>query len=284
MKKIFVLVFALTLLLSGCSYIDLGNETSTSISTTEPLVTDFSGRVVPVFNDVDISHLDPGLFIKNENGRITYNSPQVQTLCGIDVSNHQGEIDWDAVATDGVDFAYIRIGYRGYGAKGIMEIDERFESNYNEARRVGIKVGVYFYSQATNEAEAIEEAEFVLEILDGRELDYPIAYDWEYAENDNARTNGMTGSQITLCAKAFCDEINNSGREVIIYFNCEIGYFEYDLNILNKHNFWLAEYKDLPSFLYRYSIWQYSCTGKVNGINGNVDLNIEFLPIPEIHG
>lgn len=280
MKQILIVFSIFTLLLCSCSF-NIDKPDNTDISTTEPALTDFGGLVIPVYENVDVSQLNPNLFSFNENGRMEYLDSSVKTLCGIDVSNHQGEIDWDAVASDGVDYAILRIGYRGYGAKGILGADESFERNYEEAKRAGLKVGVYFYSQAISADEAREEARFVLETLGDRELDYPVAYDWEYVDNDTARTDFMTGEKITACAAAFCEEVENAGREVIIYFNCSIGYFDYDLSVLNDYDFWLAEYNKLPTFFYKYTMWQYSCTGTVEGIDGNVDLNISLVDYSE---
>ena len=109
-------------------------------------------------------------------------------------------------------------------------------------------IGVYFYSQAVNTQEAVEEAQFVLEALGDLELSYPVAYDWEYVDAEEARTKDMTSEQITECAKAFCEEIEKAGRRAIVYFNCEIGYFEFDLKALESYDFWLAEYEKYPSF------------------------------------
>lgn len=283
MKKILTIFFVFLFLLNGCAF-NTGTQTEIKTSTTEPPLTDYGGMIIPVYENVNVSQLDPELFYLDENGRMQYNFSQsqefsgtAQALCGIDVSNHQGFIDWDAVASDGIDYVMLRIGYRGYGTKGILGLDESFYRNYEEATRVGLKVGVYFYSQAVNEEEAREEAQFVLSSLGNLHLDYPIAYDWEYVDNDTARTDNLTGKQITQCAAAFCDEIKKNGREVIIYFNCSIGYFDYDLSLLNNYDFWLAEYNNFPTFYYKYTMWQYSCTGNVAGINGNVDLNISIV-------
>lgn len=171
----------------------------------------------------------------------------------------------------------LRVGYRGYGQKGIMGKDDKFDSNYEGAKKAGLKVGAYFFSQATNESEAREEADFVLDAVRDCPLDYPIAYDWEFVDNDEARTNGMTSEDITVCAKAFCEAIKSAGKVPVIYFNCETGYFNYDLPQVKDYDFWLAEYYDTPSFYYNYKMWQYSKTGSVDGISGDVDMNISIV-------
>ena len=197
-------------------------------------------------------------------------------MTGIDVSVFQGDINWEEVAADGIDFVILRIGYRGYGSKGIMGIDDNFYVNYDGAVKAGLKVGAYFYSQAVNAEEAREEAQFVLSALGDRVLEFPIVYDWEYVDNDVARTKDMTSAQITECAVNFCDEIEKSGRDVMIYFNREIGYFEYDLAKISDYAFWLAEYCEYPTFIYKFDMWQYTDSGSVNGIDTKVDINIYF--------
>lgn len=273
MKKILILIVAITIMLSGCSFILL-DEPGTEYKS--PYATDINGELVPVHDDVDESILDPTLFYADESGRMKYADATRTALTGIDVSVFQGDVDWEAVAADGIDFVILRIGYRGYGSKGIMGIDDNFYKNYDGAVNAGLKVGAYFYSQATNAEEAREEARYVLSALGDRELQMPVVYDWEYVDNAEARTADMTSAQITECAVNFCNEIELSGREVMIYFNREIGYFEYDLALINGYDFWLAEYCEYPTFIYKFNMWQYTDSGSVNGINGNVDMNIYF--------
>lgn len=278
MKRIFVLFVISAVTLCSCSF-SLFNEAETTTTTeyVSPYATDINGQLVPKHEDVSESALDPMLFDFDENGRAIYKDTEQKIITGIDVSVFQGDIDWNAVAEDGIDFVMLRIGYRGYGEKGIMGIDDRFYQNYNGASAVGLDVGVYFYSQAINAQEAVEEAQFVLDSLGDLELAYPVAYDWEHVEDDAARTKDMTNEKITECAKAFCEEIEKAGRKAIIYFNCEIGYFEYDLKKVENYDFWLAEYENYPSFVYDYKMWQYTDKGSVAGINGDVDLNISTV-------
>lgn len=275
MKKSLVLIVAVSILLSGCSFIfsdepEGGNNL--------PYATDINGDFVPVHDDVDESALDPKLFYAAENGRMKYSDETRTFLTGIDVSVFQGDINWEEVASDGIDFVILRIGYRGYGSKGIMGIDDNFYKNYGGAVNAGLKVGAYFYSQATNAEEAREEARYVLSALGDRELQMPVVYDWEYVDNAEARTAQMTSEQITECAVNFCNEIELSGREVMIYFNREIGYFEYDLASISGYDFWLAEYSEYPTFIYKFNMWQYTDSGTVKGISSRVDMNIYFPP------
>ena len=273
MKKLLLLIVAVSIILSGCAFI-FPSEPVTEYES--PYATDINGDFVPVHDDVDESALDPMLFYKDENGRMQYSDTTRTYLTGIDVSVFQGNINWEEVKADGIDFVILRIGYRGYGSKGIMGIDDKFYENYDGAVSAGLKVGAYFYSQATNAAEAREEAQYVLAALGDRELQMPVVYDWEYVDNAEARTANMTSEQITECAVNFCNEIELSGRDVMIYFNREIGYFEYDLASINGYDFWLAEYCDYPTFIYKFNMWQYTDSGTVKGINSTVDMNIWF--------
>ncbi len=283
MKKYIKIIAVLTVALLVCTVCAFGAyrvvkrlNSSTGI-TTEPPVTDISGRIIPNHTDIAKSVLSPEFFVRDGKGRMTYSDSSVKTYTGIDVSVFQGDIDWDAVKNDGIDFVMLRVGYRGYGQKGIMGKDDKFDSNYEGAKKAGLKVGAYFFSQAANESEAREEAAFVLDAVRDCPLDYPIAYDWEFVDNDEARTNGMTSEDITVCAKAFCEAIKSAGKVPVIYFNCETGYFNYDLPQVKDYDFWLAEYYDTPSFYYNYKMWQYSKTGSVDGISGDVDMNISIV-------
>lgn len=250
----------------------------------EPEVsTNTYGREIPAYTNVDVSPFDPQLFVADENGRYRYADSSVASYTGIDVSTFQGEIDWAAVKNDGIDFAMLRVGYRGYGKEGKLGEDDRFRSNYENAKNAGIHVGVYFFSQATTPAEAAEEAEFVLNLIRDCEISYPVAYDWEAIDYDTARTDGMTTEQITDCAVAFCDTISKNGYPVLIYFNRELGYYNYDLSKVSSYHFWLAEYLEAPTFVYDYKIWQYSKEGTVAGINGSVDLNISLFDFSTLY-
>lgn len=196
---------------------------------------------------------------------------------GVDVSVFQGDIDWEQVKAAGYEFAILRIGYRGYGEEGTLNADEKFEQNLENARKAGIDVGVYFFSQAVNEEEAKEEADFVLEHLKGKELQMPVVYDPEHILEDEARTDGVTGEQFTQNAKVFCKEIEEAGYDAMIYSNMLWEAYELDLEKLLDYPVWYADYEELPQTPYRFSMWQYSSTGSVTGIEGNVDLNIQLL-------
>ena len=213
------------------------------------------------------------------SGAVTYTQDGRQARQGIDVSFYQEEIDWQAVAGDGIDFAILRLGYRGY-TQGGLNVDARFEAYLQGARAAGLQVGVYFFSQALTPEEAREEARFVLDTLDGRALDYPVFFDWEFiTHDDQARTHGMDGETLTQCAAAFCQEIEAGGYTPALYFNRDMGYLFFDLSRLDQYSFWLADYDSTPDFYYHFGLWQYTHTGRVAGIEGDVDRNLDFSPV-----
>lgn len=242
----------------------------------EPETVTIGGQEVEIDRDLPQSSLEEEHFTKNEDGTITYSG---QALYGIDVSAHQGEIDWAAVAADGVEFAFLRIGYRGYSA-GALNLDEQFEANLTGARSQDIPVGIYFFSQAINEEEAREEARQVLSWLADKGVEGCfVAYDWEHIENDSARTDEVTGETVTACARAFCETVQDGGYKPMLYCNGMLGYLSYDLTQLTDLPLWYAEYEDYPSYAYEVTVWQYSESGTVSGIEGGVDRNIWFQDV-----
>ena len=199
-------------------------------------------------------------------------------VLGVDVSDLQGEIDWEAVRQDGVEFAILRIGYRGY-TKGGLFVDDRFAANYVSARKAGLRVGVYFYSQAITQEEAVEEARYVLELLDGVTLELPVYFDWESNPNfSERRTTGYAGDAVGQWALAFCREIERGGYAAGVYFNQRYGYSIMHLENLTDYSFWIAEYQDWQSFSYAADLWQFTGQGAVEGIKTVVDLNLMYAP------
>lgn len=195
------------------------------------------------------------------------------TVTGIDVSSHQGKIDWQRVADAGVEFAFIRIGYRGYES-GALQNDVFVDLNLRGARDAGIAVGAYFFSQAVTVAEAKEEAEFALQILGGFALDLPLVYDWEYV-SQTARTAGVDKAVLTACTVAFCETVETAGYRPMVYFNsAQVKML--DMQQLQKYPWWLAKYDMAQEFPCRADLWQYTNQGTVPGINGNVDIDLMF--------
>ena len=236
----------------------------------------FRDRILLVRKDVPLNVYQKDAYWY-ENDRLFYFDGETEAAFGIDVSYAQDEIDWAKVKSDGVSFAMLRIGFRGY-SEGLIVTDNFFEQNISGASEVGIDTGVYFFSQALNEKEAREEAKWVIETLKGYKLTYPVVFDWEfYWGIEEARTNNMDSETLTSCAIAFCDEIEKAGYTPMIYFNMSLGYLYYDLSEMQKYDFWLAELGEPPIFHYNFQMLQYSHTGKVDGIEGEVDLNISFI-------
>ena len=195
---------------------------------------------------------------------------------GIDVSVYQENIDWNAVKASGVDFVMIRVGYRGYGQAGNMKLDANFVQNIEGAQAAGLDCGVYFFSQAITREEAVEEAKFVLEALKGYTLTYPVAFDTEYYPLDEARTNqaGLTDADRTDFAIDFCETIRAAGYYPTIYANKSWLLDDMEISRLADWDIWLAHYTNQTDFQYPYQMWQYSESGQVPGVAGNVDVNV----------
>lgn len=208
--------------------------------------------------------------------QVAYYGHDAYAVQGIDVSEFQGDIDWQAVADSGIGFAYIRAGYRGYNA-GTIGADERFLTNLSGARAAGIKVGAYFFSQAITADEAAEEAAYTVKLLNGTKLDLPIMFDWETVSDSSARTNGLDGETVTACAEAFCKTAKKAGYEAGIYLSRQQGYYVYDLSRLSDYTFWVADPNPSPDFYYRMDVWQYDFEGDVPGIGIITDRNMMFL-------
>ena len=215
--------------------------------------------------------------IQNKDGFKNYVvDNQVTSFRGIDVSSFQGTIDWNKVKAAGVDFAMIRVGYRGYGT-GAMMLDDNFDVNIQGALDAGIKVGVYFFSQAITEEEAVEEARFVLEHIKDYDITYPVAYDMELITHDTARTDTLTGRQITDHTIAFCEAIKSAGYKTCVYSNRRTLILKLDLSRLTAYDTWYAAYVGYPDYPYDFKMWQFTDSGSVDGIEGNVDINISFI-------
>lgn len=232
--------------------------------------------VIPSVENIEINKYDNNNFAKDENGFMVYTENGVVTSSiGLDLSELQGNVDFYALKEQNIEFVILRIGGRGYGQAGTLYADSRFDEYYQGAKNAGLKVGAYFFSQATSKEEAKAEAEYALSLLNGRALDFPLAYDWEIMEGvSDARTNGMDKNVITDCAVAFCETVKSAGYKPLIYINTSLIYQTYDVEKIKDYDLWHAEYTDTPSLYYDFTIWQYSNQGQVDGINTNVDLNI----------
>ncbi len=234
-------------------------------------------QYVKVNNDIERHEYDLSAFVKNDKNYLIY-APNGTQNCkvGVDVSKHNKKVDWHKVKEAGIDFAMIRIGYRGYGTGKILK-DETFDWNMSGTLVAGIPRGVYFYSQAISYEEGVEEAEFVLKHLKGYSLQYPIVLDTEDAENEGARTNELTVHQRMQACQGFLDTITEAGHEAMVYANKRWFVLNLDVGQIKDYEWWYAQYNDTPSFPYVFRMWQYTAKGHVDGIEGDVDLNIEFV-------
>lgn len=285
MKKLFSIILFVTIIFvfSACrGSDDIPSPTTTEPTTEKNYYIDGNGWAVPIYESVEQAEFDPRNFSLDENGRISYNDKTISTATGVDLSAFQGYIDWEKVACDGIDFVILRAGCRGWGPSGLIYEDDMFNSYYENARAVGLDVGVYFYSQAVTNEEAKNEAEFVLSLIYDKEITYPIAFDWERPDDSEsetkARTANINSDQVSEFASVFCKTIKAAGYEPVIYFSCADGYSLFNLEKISDYEFWIAEYDDAPKFYYNYKIWQYSCEGSVDGISQKVDLNICMNP------
>ena len=193
---------------------------------------------------------------------------------GIDVSSHQGNIDWTSVKAAGINFAIIRVGYRGSQTGALVE-DSCFKKNIQGATANGINVGVYFFTQATTEAEAVEEASMALTLCSGYNLSYPIFVDTENGSGA-ARANGLDKGTRTACVAAFCKTIANGGRKAGVYASKSWYNNKIDASAFSNYFIWVAQYNTTCNYKGKYNMWQYSSKGSVPGIKGNVDVNIAY--------
>ena len=192
---------------------------------------------------------------------------------GIDVSKYQGNIDWGAVAASGINFAIIRVGYRGSSSGALIQ-DPNFKKNISGATKAGIKVGLYFFTQAVNEAEAVEEASMAMSLASGYKVTYPIFIDTESASN--GRANGLSKSARTAVVKAFCQTVRNGGYKAGVYASKSWYANQLNASALNGYCIWVAQYNSSCTYSGKYDMWQYSSKGSVSGIKGNVDMNISY--------
>ena len=248
---------------------------------------------VPVYAGAAPSQLYEGDFAWDGTGkRLIYTGNRFRTRFGVDVSAYQNraneaafgtsDIDWNAAAADGVEFAMVRIGLRGFST-GAINADAYYAQNIDGAMAAGIETGVYFFAQAITVEEAIEEADFVIGLLQGHEINGPVAYDWEMHDS-TYRVYGTTPEMATACAVAFCQRIAEAGYTPMIYAGSYVSYVKYDQGAIAPYLSWYAEYKSdsseklYPTFRYQMDYWQYSSKCSVAGISGNVDVNLQFIP------
>ncbi len=223
-------------------------------------------------HDYDLERFSVG-----DDGYMHYSSDKVDdTLVGIDVSTFQGEIDWETLSkSKEIDFVILRVGYRGYGS-GALDMDSSFETNKAAVKKYKINTGVYFFSQAINYDEGVEEAEYVLSEIKGMNIKYPVIIDTEQVEAENARGNDISVEERTDGIVGFCETIKEAGYTPMIYASRNWFAQSLDMDRLGEYELWLAHYSNVPNFPYKFRGWQYTSEGTVPGIEGEVDVNLWF--------
>ena len=224
--------------------------------------------------DIPSNNIDPSK-IKGDLLK-TYEDENYYSLNGIDVSEHQGEIDFSTLKDQGIEFVYLRLGYRSYG-DGSLHLDACFEENYQKAKEAGLLIGVYFFSQAINEKEAIDEAYFVKDNLKGKSIDLHVVYDLEDISYDTSRMSNTSKEVRVNNAMSFAAKIKDLGYEPMIYTNLHWTYEYYDLSYILNYPIWYAQYNAYPENYFPIKIWQYSESGILEGIDTKVDLNMMLV-------
>ena len=205
-----------------------------------------------------------------------YSDGKQVSFLGVDLSRYQKDVDFRALKRAGRDYCMLRVGSRGYET-GALQADEYFDQYLAGAKEAGLDIGVYFYSQAVTEAEAIEEASMVLQKIAGQPVKYPVAFDMEFVNNDDARVETLTRDERTAISLAFLRTIEDAGYTGMLYGNKEWLLKRIDLSKFENYDIWLSQEDDVPDYPYEYSMWQYSRQGEVSGVDGYVDLNISFV-------
>ncbi|WP_099205713.1 GH25 family lysozyme [Scatolibacter rhodanostii] len=222
--------------------------------------------------DIPLSQYAADKFKVDEQGVMSYEN----SALGISIKNkNEDSIDWSQVKGSGVQFVLLRVGFRDYKDGGIY-IDTKFQENIKGALDAGLDVGVYFFSQAMTEVEAVEEAETVLNLIKDYQVKYPVMIKWDYAAKtkEEARTTNATSEQITNVVHAFCQKVKQEGYTAGFYGDKTFGYEKFDLTKLAEYDMWYTEYQETPAFYYDFKLWEYSAEGKVPGIADTVEMCI----------
>ena len=271
-----VLLMTMSIIYEGCSYYK-ESEKESAKETFQFVDVKGVEYEAPLLENVPMNTYDYDLLSK-KNGYPCYTDKdgKVISKLGIDVSEYQNPVNWQQVKNAGVEYVMIRVGYRGYGEEGRLVEDAMFRSHMEGAVAAGLEVGVYFFSQAINEKETLEEVQFVLDRIKEYPVTYPVVYDTEEIKDDVARTDNLTEEQFTQNCITFCDAIREAGYDTMIYANMKWMAFTLDMRKLTEYEKWYADYEPVPQCPYEFSMWQYTETGQLPGIEGNVDLNLWF--------
>ncbi len=276
-KKKYILVIAIMTLVFTISTLLVLNVLLTNIlnkEEDEKLVIDYRYELKDDLLDLPLSAIDPSS-ISGDMFK-TYEDDTYTSELGIDVSSHQKDIDWDKVKEAGIEFVYIRCGYRGYQT-GLLNTDEMFYDHYNGAKEAGLKVGVYFFSHAINIDEAIEEAYYTYELIKDLDIDLEVVYDLEDIDYDESRLEGVSSDTRTDCAMAFSSKIQELGYDPMIYTNLYWTEIHYDLEKVMNYPIWFAQYSDTPDFPYYFTLWQYTNSALFDGVDVQTDINLRLV-------
>lgn len=221
--------------------------------------------------------------LEEKNGLKKYvDGGKTLSYLGADLSKYNGDVNFASMKAAGVDYVMIRVGSRGYNT-GKITLDEKFNDYIKGASEAGLQIGVYFASQAISQEEASQEADFVLQNLAPYQasITYPVAFDMEFAANDEARIDGLRTADRTAIATAFLDKIKNAGYIPMVYGNKEWLIKEVDMTGLQQYDVWLSQEEEAPDYPYQFTMWQYTTDGVLNGVPGDVGLDISFVNYSE---
>lgn len=284
-KTVYIIAVALAMLLCGCGEITALRPPAATIDPYAGMVQVESGYGTKMWikerKDVSVNPLRDS-DVADAAEIVDENGVHYELRTGVDVSEHQGTIDWALAAADGVDFALLRAAYRGYGEAGTLMQDACFRDNVTGAAENGVDIGVYFFSQATSAAEAEEEADFLMDLLNlyvPGTFSLPVFFDWEHINIEPARTDHVSDETLTDCAVAFCERIRAAGYDAGIYAYRYLAYYNYDLPRLAEYPLWIGAVGERPDFYYAFDIWQFSTEGEIGGITGAVDVDAIFVPL-----
>lgn len=286
-------VILIAILLSAALVIGVGYGVSRLLKKPQPvdenIVPTSSGEVVTisdsVMGDIELqtvkgaevnTYTAEGLQYDDDGNPSYYEDGKKISHLGVDLSEFQGDVDFEAMKNAGVEYVMLRIGGRYYGDDGGLYEDKNFDTYYENAQAAGLKIGAYFFSQANCTEDAAQEASYSISKLNGRKLDFPIAFDWENIAEGDARTDNVTGDELTALAETFCDTITGAGYKAIVYSNTSQMLIMYDFETMKDYDFWLADYREFPTMYYKFDMWQYSKDGTIAGVEGTVDLNLSF--------
>lgn len=211
--------------------------------------------------------------IDDKTGYYSYEDDKYESIAGVDLSVYQGDVDFSKVKNAGFDYCMLRVGYRTYGG-GVVTADANFETYVSDAIKNDLDVGVYFFTSAISTAEAKEEAQFVLDAIKPYNITYPVVVDVEEIVSGTSRQESLSVEELTEIVKTFCETIEDAGYDVMIYSNLKGFIANVNLEELEDYDKWFANYDTTPYYPYKFTMWQYSQSGSVDGIDGDVDLDI----------